>query len=170
MPYLRVLISAAIGNALYPHPQWRELATVWRAMYPLAGLPDDHVAWIRNCEAHIGDLVEVLVHHPVPLAGGRKLGTIWPVRERQPDRLLRLHDAWGDDFGRMARQRPALVFAVLGQAKAAGRITAEEESSQLSSLLTAWAVRSSLDVMGHPLRPAGICPDNTTTTALTTRR
>ncbi|WP_426763955.1 hypothetical protein ACP3TD_15915 [Pseudarthrobacter sp. 1G09] len=170
MPYLRVLISAALGNALYPHPQWRELAAVWRAMYPVAGLPDHHLAWIRKRESHIGNLVEVLMNHPVALAGGRKLGTIWPVRQRQPDRLLSLHEAWGNDFGIMARQRPALVFAVLGQAKAAGRITAGEESAQLSSLLTAWAVRSSLDLMGSPAPPGLLAPQNPTTPALPTRR
>ena len=170
MPYLRVLISAALGNALYPHPQWRELAAVWRAMYPVAGLPDHHLAWIRKHESHIGSLVEVLMNHPVALAGGRKLGTIWPVRQRQPDRLLSLHEAWGNDFGIMARQRPALVFAVLGQAKAAGRITAGEESAQLSSLLTAWAVRSSLDLMGSPAPPGLHAPQNPSTPALTTRR
>lgn len=156
MPYLRVLISAAIGSAFYPHRQWSELTAVWRAMYPLAGLPAEHVAWIKKCEAHIQDLVEVLMNHPVRLAGDRSLGTIWPDQERQPDRLLRLHEAWGDDFGRMARERPALVFAVLGQAKASGRITAAEESSRLSSLLTAWAVRGSLDITGSlaaPVRP-----------------
>lgn len=167
MPYLRVLISAAIGNAFYPHPQWRELATVWREMYPLAGLPAEHAAWIRNCEARIGDLMDLLMHHPVPLAGGRELGTIWPVRERQPGRLLRLHEAWSSDFGVMARQRPALVFAVLGQAKAAGRISAEDESSQLSSLLTAWAVRGSLDVLGGP---APVSAHTTNNFATTTRR
>lgn len=170
MPYLRVLISAALGDALYPHPQWRGLASVWRAMYPPAGLPAEHLAWIGKCEAHIGDLVSLLVNHPVPAAGGRKLGTIWPTRERQPERLLRLHQDWGGDFGVMARQRPALVFAVLGQAKAAGRITAEEESSQLSSLLTAWAVRSSLDDMGAPAPLASSPAHHPTTPALTTRR
>lgn len=171
MPYLRVLISAAIGNALYPHPQWKELSTVWRAMYPLTGLPAEHIAWIRNCEAHIPDLVDLLVHHPVPLAGGRELVTIWPLRERQPDRLLRLHQEWGNDFGRMARQRPALVFAVLGQAKAAGRISAGDESSRLSSLLTAWAVRGSLDILGSPAAPVRALQQPIyTTTEPTTRR
>ncbi|HEU4668193.1 MAG TPA: hypothetical protein VFS79_11070, partial [Arthrobacter sp.] len=170
MPYLRVLISAAIGNALYPHPQWQELTRVWKAMYPLAGLPAEHAEWIRNCEAQIGNLVELLLTHPVPLADGRELASIFPVRERQPEQLLRLHQAWGDDFGRMARQRPALVFAVLGQAKAAGRITAEDESSRLSSLLTAWAVRGSLDVLGSPAPVRGHATPNFTATALTTRR
>lgn len=169
MPFLRVLISAAIGNALYPHPQWKELATVWKAMYPLSGLPAEHVAWIRNCEGHIEDLVDLLIHHRVPLAEGRELGTIFPLKERQPDRLLRLHQAWGNDFGRMARQRPALVFAVLGQAKAAGRITPEDESSQLSSLLTAWAVRGSLDVLGPRFPVRSGASHNFHTAALTRR-
>ena len=169
MPYLRVLISAAIGNALYPHPQWRELAAVWRAMYPLAGLPAGHAAWIRNCESRIGDLVDLLLHHRVPLAGGRELGTIWPVRERQPERLLRLYETWGGDFGVMARQRPALVFAVLGQAKAAGRISPTDESSRLSSLLTAWAVRGSLDVLDSPAPAGSRTMHNFTPTALPRR-
>ena len=170
MPYLRVLISAAIGNALYPHRQWKELTTVWKAMYPLTGLPAEHAAWIRTCEGHIGDLVDLLIHHPVPLAEGRELGTIFPLAERQPDRLLRLHQAWDSDFGLMARQRPALVFAVLGQAKAAGRITPEEEGSRLSSLLTAWAVRDSLDVLGTHAAVRSHTTPNFTTEALTTRR
>ena len=175
MPYLRVLISAAIGNALYPHPQWKELTTVWKAMYPLNGLPAGHAAWIRNCEARIQELIDLLMNHPVPLAGGRELGTIFPLTDRQPDRLLRLYEAWGGDFGRMARQRPALVFAVLGQAKAAGRITAEDESSRLSALLTAWAVRGSLGLTNSPAAPPqghvrGRPAPAFTTTALTTRR
>jgi hypothetical protein len=33
-----VLLSCAIGDRLYPDPQWKRLAATWRAMYPLAGL------------------------------------------------------------------------------------------------------------------------------------
>lgn len=149
MPYLRVLISAAIGRSLYPHRQWDELAATWRAMYPLTGLPAEHVAWIHKCEEEIDDLIDLLLHHRPPAAGGRELGSIWPLRERQPDRLLRLHADWGNDVGRMARQSPSLVFAVLGQAKAMGLISAQTENAQLSDLLTAWAVRSSLDTTGR---------------------
>ncbi|WP_197060658.1 hypothetical protein [Arthrobacter sp. L77] len=145
MPYLRVLISAAIGTAFYPHPQWDELARIWRAMYPLTGLPAEHVAWIKKCEAHITDLVSLLLRHSSPQTGGRQLRAIWQLHERQPEHLLRLHQTWDNDFGLIARQPPSLVFAVIGQAKASGRITAKQESSQLSSLLTAWAVRGSLD-------------------------
>lgn len=151
MPYLRVLISAALGDALYPHPQWKELASIWRAMYPLSGLPAAHRAWIRKCESHIGDLVNALLCHRSARTGGRELRTIWPVGERQPGQLLRLHRSWRNDVAQMARQSPSLVFAVVGQARASGLITAKFESEQLSELLTVWAVRSSLSAAGHDL-------------------
>ena len=48
------------------------------------------------------------------------------------------------DTGALARQRPTLVFAVIGQARAAGRLTPERESALLSTLLEAWAVRTRL--------------------------
>ena len=35
IPWIRVKLSCAIGDAFYPHPQWSRLARVWEAMYPL---------------------------------------------------------------------------------------------------------------------------------------
>ena len=37
-PWLRVKISAAIGQALYPHPQWARIAALWEELYPREGL------------------------------------------------------------------------------------------------------------------------------------
>ena len=39
IPWIRVKLSAAIGEALYPHPQWRRLSAMWNSFYPPAGLP-----------------------------------------------------------------------------------------------------------------------------------
>ena len=33
-PWLRVKLSAAIGNKLYPHPQWARIAALWRSLSP----------------------------------------------------------------------------------------------------------------------------------------
>src|SRR5919201_3290740 len=33
-PWNRVRLSCALGDALYPHPQWRELSQLWGALYP----------------------------------------------------------------------------------------------------------------------------------------
>lgn len=36
IPWLRVLLGCAIGEALYPHPQWQRLARTWESCYPAA--------------------------------------------------------------------------------------------------------------------------------------
>jgi hypothetical protein len=45
----------------------------------------------------------------------------------------------------MYKAPPSLVFAVIGQAKADGRLGPEDESDLLARLLTHWAMRSTLD-------------------------
>jgi hypothetical protein len=44
----------------------------------------------------------------------------------------------------MYEASPALVFAVLGQARADGRLSPEDESALLAKLLTHWALASTL--------------------------
>lgn len=152
-PYLRVLISSAIGEALYPDPQWEIMRTTWKQMYPTSSLTQAHRVRVERTEAAIGKLVDLLVHHRSPTLKGLELGGIWPLRERHPDNLRRLHHQWGNDVAVMARQPPSLVFSVIGQAKAAGAISPETENSLLTSLLTVWAVRSSLDTARHTYNP-----------------
>src|SRR5215468_2836836 len=36
--WIRVKLSCAFGDALYPNTQWRQLAAVWESMYPARGL------------------------------------------------------------------------------------------------------------------------------------
>ena len=38
IPWVRVLLSCAIGDRLYPDPQWAGWPRLWRAMYPIAGV------------------------------------------------------------------------------------------------------------------------------------
>ena len=45
----------------------------------------------------------------------------------------------------MYRARPTLVFAVLGQARADGRLSPEDESVLIGKLLTFWALKTVLD-------------------------
>ena len=37
-PWIRVMLSAAIGQALYPDPPWARLSELWESFYPLKGL------------------------------------------------------------------------------------------------------------------------------------
>jgi hypothetical protein len=144
IPYVRVLLSCAMGNALYPHPQWQTMARTWSALYPPQGLPSERQRELAALEAGIPPFVRALLDHRSPSLRGRRLGGLFPTRQRQPGRLLELHRAWNDDFAVMARQPPSLVFAVVGQARAAGRITPEAESALVGALLRAWALRNSL--------------------------
>ncbi|MDO7866773.1 hypothetical protein [Nocardioides jiangxiensis] len=144
IPYVRVLLSCAIGQELYPHPQWADMARTWKALYPVTSLPPERQREFALIEAGIPAFVKVLVNHRPASLKGRPLRETFPLAERQPARLLALHQAWKGDLGVMARQRPALVFAVIGQARAAGRIDPEAETQLVSALLRAWALRSSL--------------------------
>lgn len=144
IPYVRVLLSCALGGALYPHPQWDTLARTWKALYPAAELPPERRQEFAAIEAGIPTFVRLLLDHRPASLRGRTLQQLFPVRARQPARLLELHRIWRNDLGVMARQPPGLVFAVVGQARVAGRITPETESALIGALLQAWALRSSL--------------------------
>ena len=67
------------------------------------------------------------------------------VHERQPDRLASLFRQWSMAPRRMYQAAPTLVFAVLGQARASGSLSPEDESELLGRLLTHWALRATLD-------------------------
>lgn len=144
-PYLRVLISAGIGDAIYPHPQWAAMRDTWKSLYPIDQLPASRQAELRRMERAIPEFVHLLLGHRSATLRGRRLADIFPARERGPDRLLNLFHHWAGDIALMSRQPASLVFAVVGQAKAAGLISPEAESRALSDLLRAWAVRSSLE-------------------------
>jgi hypothetical protein len=150
-PYLRVLISASVGDALHPHPQWAALRETWKRLYPVKDLPPARRAELARIESGIPRLVQLLVAHHPPALHGRRLGQLWPAGGRGPDRLLALYREWAGDLAVLARQRPSLVFAAIGQARAAGVLTPEAEGALLSQLLQVWAVRSSLDVIPRPI-------------------
>lgn len=144
IPYVRVLLSCALGEALYPHPQWAQMREAWKALNPVEGLPPARRQELAAIEAGIPAFVRALLGHRSPALAGRTLREAFPTHERTPARLTQLYDAWRGDVGVMARQRPSLVFAVIGQARAAGRITPEAESELIGALLRLWALRSTL--------------------------
>ena len=50
--WIRVQLSCALGDAMYPHPQWRRLARVWSSFYPTRGLPARPGRPRRGAHAH----------------------------------------------------------------------------------------------------------------------
>jgi hypothetical protein len=145
-PWIRVQLSCAIGNALYPHPQWRELAVLWASLYPPEALDAERRRIIDRLGATMPALVGLLVEHRPGSLGGHSLKEMMPLDSRTPDRLRARYQAWAARPAQMRTAAPTLVFAVLGQARTAGLLSPEQESRVLGDLLSFWALRSTLDL------------------------
>jgi hypothetical protein len=152
VPYIRVLLSCGIGNALYPHPQWATLAGVWKRLYPTDRVSPGYRRTLTDLERTIGPFVDLLVDHQPPALKGRSLAEALSEAERRPERLLANFASWRRRPAAMAQAPPSLVFATLGQARAADTLRPELESRVLGNLLTHWALRSTLDT-------SAICAD-----------
>lgn len=145
VPWTRVRLSCAMGGALFPDPQWKQLSGLWAKLYPLRGLPPQKQQFFRRLDAAMPLFVRVLAgHRPRPLRG-KTLKAAFPIADRQPARLRALYRAWKARPERMRNQAPSLVFAVIGQARADGRIDPKTESRTLAELLNFWALRDTLN-------------------------
>jgi hypothetical protein len=95
--WIRVQLSCAFGDALYPHPQWRQLAAVWNSLYPVSRLPEDRVRVIRALLATTPALVGLVLGHRPAALRGRSFGEVIHTEDRSPDRLLRRYEIWTKD-------------------------------------------------------------------------
>ncbi len=145
-PWIRVRLSAAMGRVLYPHPQWERLEQMWDAFYPLAGLDPQRRQIVDLLLGTMPSFVALMANHRPRALRGRSLAEALEVAQRQPARLQQLFQMWGGSPTQMREAAPALVFAVIGQANADRKISPEEESRLLTSLLTYWALRGTLDM------------------------
>lgn len=144
IPWIRVKLSCAIGQALYPHPQWARLAELWESFYPLEGMDGEKRQIFAILEAAMPGFVTLLVNHRPRALRGKSLGEVMETEQRQPARLSGYWRSWRGSPAQMGKVSPSLAFAVIGQAKSDGQITPEEESSLLARLLTHWALQSTL--------------------------
>lgn len=145
VPWIRVQLSCAMGNALYPHPQWQRIAALWESFYPLDGLDAQRREFLAQIQATMPGFVGLLVNHRPAALRGRSLSEALDASDRQPARLASLFRNWSRTPTQMYQAAPSLVFAVLGQARADGQLTPEDESVLVAKLLTHWALRSTLD-------------------------
>jgi hypothetical protein len=146
-PYIRVKLSAAIGDALYPHPQWRRLTRMWESFYDVERVPARSQDLFARLEATMPAFVERLINHRPAKLGGRSLGEALSDAQRRPARLAALYQAWKSRPADLGRAAPTLAFAVLGQARLDGHLSPELESDLLARLLGHWAWRSTVDVV-----------------------
>lgn len=154
IPWIRVKLSCAIGQALYPHPQWARLAELWESFYPLEGLDGERRQLFAILEAAMPGFVTLLVNHRPRALRGKSLAEVMAAEQCQPARLSGYWRAWRWSPAQMGKTSPSLAFAVIGQAKSDGQITPEKESRLLASLLTHWALHSPLTRANYVPPPA----------------
>jgi len=148
-PWIRVKLSCAIGDGLYPHPQWHRVASLWESYYPIADLDDKRRDLLAMLQETLPEFVAVLINHRPKTLHGRSLLEAMKIEQRTPARLTALFGAWTKAPRQMYRAPPSLVFAALGQARADGALSPEDESDLLAKLLTFWAMRSTLDTSAY---------------------
>jgi hypothetical protein len=145
-PWIRVRLSSAMGRALYPDAQWERLEKMWDGFYPLAGLDPERRRIVDLLLGTMPAFVALLANHRPRALGGRTLSEALDIEQRQPSRLRHLFQLWSAAPRQIRAASPGLVFAVIGQANADGRISPEHESRLLTNLLTYWALRGTLDM------------------------
>ena len=162
--WIRVKLSCAFGDALYPNTQWRQLAAVWESFYPPRGLRPEQAEAIAGLERTMPEFVRTVIGHRPSSLRGQALGEVVQMPGRTPGRLLAHYRRWAAHPGHLRAASPTLAFAVLGQARASGLVTPEKENRLLGNLITYWALRSTLDVnaamaqlpvSGEPAAPIG---------------
>jgi hypothetical protein len=145
-PWIRVRLSCALGAALFPHPQWGRIDALWQSLYPVTDASPAQQHLFGMLDATMKEFVRLLLAHRPAALRGRSLFETLGSRERQPGQLSALFAGWRGAPHEMRDNPPSLVFAAIGQARADGTITPEEESDTLAYLLTYWALRSTLDI------------------------
>lgn len=145
IPWVRVKLSAALGDALYPDPQWQAAAEMWEALYPTHYLTPTRQALLAALEQAIPAFVSLVVHHRPRSLRSASLKEALATPDRTPARLRAVFEGWRGSRLKMQAAPPSLVLAAIGQSKADGRLSPERESRITADLLTDWAMQSSLD-------------------------
>ena len=141
-PWIRVKLSIAFGASLYSDPQWGRLDQLWDQLYPLKGARQEDQATFKRLEGIIPDFVKVLLGHRSKKLKGQMLKEVFPVQSRQPAQLRQLYQQWQQNIHKMKKIKPALIFAVLGQARTDNLLSPIQENDLLSKMLQVWALRS----------------------------
>jgi hypothetical protein len=145
IPWVRVQLSCALGQALHPDPQWARVGAAWSSYYPTDGLPAPQQELLARLQHTMPAFIDVLLDHRPAILRGERLVDVLPLGERSPARLRQLLTDWESRAGGWHLARPTLAFAVMGQARADGRLTPEREGRLVAALLTQWALRTTID-------------------------
>ena len=138
-PWIRVHLSIGFGEKLYPCRQWEELKALWNKLYPLR-LAGENADVYRQLFDLLPEFVDLLIHHRSSKLGDHKLRDIFPIEARQPRRLRALFQNWKRNPNLLKTKKPALAFAILGQARADDQLNPDQEYQTLERLFQYWAM------------------------------
>lgn len=143
-PWIRVRLSIAFGAFLYPDQQWHRLQKLWDQLYPLHLAGRVKMETYKYLEALIPAFIEVMMYHQPPLLKGRTMKMAFSQSTHQVGRLRAWINNWNGQTESFLPLRPSLVFALIGQARADGLMSPEQENGILSKMLRAWALRRNI--------------------------
>jgi hypothetical protein len=143
-PWIRVKLSAALGRAFYPQPAWDRLEELWEDYYPIDDLDRDRSDTYAALERTLPALVRILASHRPAALRGAAVAEALDLDELHPAKLQWLLRHWRTAPQDMYSARPIVAFAAIGQGRADGTITPEEESTVIGKLLSHWALESTL--------------------------
>lgn len=138
-PWIRVQISIAFGEFLFPGRQWSRLREMWEDIYPTHGLSQRQISMIAALRLVLPSFIELVCEHRPESLKGKALYEVFPVNERQPAMLRKYFSEWQQLPENIIKAPPCLVFAVMGQAKNDGLLQADNESWQIGKILSQWA-------------------------------
>ncbi len=139
MPYLRVKISCAVGNRIYPHKQWNELMLTWEKTYPLSLTSNENRALIKQIETKIPDMIEHLVSIKHTRLGNKTLMDL-KNNENAPENLRAMFRDFKSDKINLFNISPVTFFAVIGQAKYDKTISPLQEGEIINNALKKWSL------------------------------
>lgn len=140
-PWIRVRVSLAFGELLFPDPQWKQLKLLWDQLYPLSLVDEAQRQTYRKLEVLLPAFCHFVLQHRSEALHEYCLKDIFPYRNRQPGRLRKLFISWHNNPLKIKQFRPTLVFAAIGQARADNLLTPEKENEILGKVLVSWAFR-----------------------------
>ena len=158
-PWIRVLLSAAIGEALYPAPDWQRLAGLWRSLYPIDAAREEDRQLLAALEQAMPEFIALLLAHRPPSLRGRSLGELAKPQSLACDALREQLAHWRATPSRMYAAQPCEACAVIGQARADAALAPEQEARWLSALLTHWALRRTFGEGSVRAPPATASPN-----------
>jgi hypothetical protein len=152
MPWFRVKISVALGEVLFPHPQWQAIRRLWETLYPPEPVEPFQRACLRLLDETLPTFAQLVVDHRPPRLKGLSLREAIVEPACKPEQLRQLFQFYMQSPGALRSASPVTVMAAIGQVRFDGSLAPIAESALISRMLRSWAVADALYGSRSPAR------------------